>query len=45
MSRIYEALQKAESERKLERREPELQASEQPFSAPMHATRGCRGGR
>jgi protein-tyrosine kinase len=32
MSRIYEALQKAESERKLEHREPE-RAAEQPFSA------------
>jgi protein-tyrosine kinase len=32
MSRIYEALQKAESERKLEHREPE-RISEQPFSA------------
>ena len=29
MSRIYEALQKAESERKLERREPELEIPEQ----------------
>jgi capsular exopolysaccharide synthesis family protein len=34
MSRIYEALQKAESERKLERREPELGVPEQPAS-PM----------
>ena len=32
MSRIYEALQKAESERKLEHREPE-RIAEQPFSA------------
>jgi protein-tyrosine kinase len=38
MSRIYEALQKAESERKLERREPEPQAAEPSFSEPMHAT-------
>jgi len=35
MSRIYEALQKAESERKLERREPELGVPEQPASAAM----------
>jgi protein-tyrosine kinase len=33
MSRIYEALQKAESERKLERREPEPQVPEQPSGA------------
>jgi len=33
MSRIYEALQKAESERKLERREPEPRPAEQPISA------------
>jgi protein-tyrosine kinase len=39
MSRIYEALQKAESERKLERQqEPEPRTSEQPFSAAIHAT-------
>jgi capsular exopolysaccharide synthesis family protein len=36
MSRIYEALQKAESERKLERREPE-RTSDQPVSAAMAA--------
>ena len=36
MSRIYEALQKAESERKLERREPEPQASEPAYSATAH---------
>jgi protein-tyrosine kinase len=35
MSRIYEALQKAESERKLERREPDLGISDQPTSATM----------
>ena len=35
MSRIYEALQKAESERKLERREPELGIPDQPASAAM----------
>ncbi len=35
MSRIYEALQKAESERKLERREPELEIPDQPVSATM----------
>jgi protein-tyrosine kinase len=35
MSRIYEALQKAESERKLERREPELEIPDQPASATM----------
>ena len=33
MSRIYEALQKAESERKLERREPEPRIPEQPVNA------------
>jgi protein-tyrosine kinase len=33
MSRIYEALQKAESERKLDRREPELRVPEQPNPA------------
>jgi protein-tyrosine kinase len=39
MSRIYEALQKAESERKLERQqEPEPRTPEQPFSAAIHAT-------
>ena len=38
MSRIYEALQKAESERKLELREPELQAAEPSFSESIHAT-------
>ncbi len=37
MSRIYEALQKAESERKLERRDPEPRA-EQPFSTMTAAT-------
>jgi len=38
MSRIYEALQKAESERKLERQqEPEPRTSEKPFSAATHA--------
>jgi capsular exopolysaccharide synthesis family protein len=35
MSRIYEALQKAESERKSERREPELGVPDEPASAPM----------
>jgi capsular exopolysaccharide synthesis family protein len=35
MSRIYEALQKAESERKLERREPELDIPDPPASAAM----------
>ena len=35
MSRIYEALQKAESERKLERREPELGIPDPPVSAAM----------
>jgi capsular exopolysaccharide synthesis family protein len=35
MSRIYEALQKAESERKLERREPEAEIPDQPASAAM----------
>jgi capsular exopolysaccharide synthesis family protein len=35
MSRIYEALQKAESERKLDRREPELDIPHQPASATM----------
>jgi protein-tyrosine kinase len=35
MSRIYEALQKAESERKSDRREPELGIPEQPASAAM----------
>jgi protein-tyrosine kinase len=35
MSRIYEALQKAESERKLERREPESGISDQLASAAM----------
>ena len=37
MSRIYEALQKAESERKLERREPESRIPE-PFAAGMSAS-------
>jgi protein-tyrosine kinase len=37
MSRIYEALQKAESERKLERRESEPGVPEQPVSAGMSA--------
>jgi capsular exopolysaccharide synthesis family protein len=35
MSRIYEALQKAESERKLDRREPELEIPDPPVSATM----------
>jgi protein-tyrosine kinase len=35
MSRIYEALQKAESERKLERREPDLGIPDEPVSAAM----------
>ena len=35
MSRIYEALQKAESERKFERREPEFDIPDQPASAAM----------
>ena len=35
MSRIYEALQKAESERKSERREPEFGIPDQPASAAM----------
>jgi capsular exopolysaccharide synthesis family protein len=35
MSRIYEALQKAESERKSERREPELGVPDQLASTPM----------
>jgi protein-tyrosine kinase len=38
MSRIYEALQKAESERKLERREPEPRIPEQPLGTGMGAT-------
>jgi protein-tyrosine kinase len=38
MSRIYEALQKAESERKLERREPEPRIPEHPVGAGMGAT-------
>ena len=37
MSRIYEALQKAESERTLERREPELRIPEHPVSATIGA--------
>jgi capsular exopolysaccharide synthesis family protein len=37
MSRIYEALQKAESERKLDRREPELEATDAPISAASTA--------
>jgi capsular exopolysaccharide synthesis family protein len=37
MSRIYEALQKAESERKLERREPELRIPEQPPTSAMNS--------
>jgi capsular exopolysaccharide synthesis family protein len=37
MSRIYEALQKAESERKSERREPELEATDEPVSAASTA--------
>jgi len=37
MSRIYEALQKAESERKLERREPELRIPEQSAPTAMNA--------
>ena len=40
MSRIYEALQKAESERKLERREPELRIPEQPVSVGDDCSRG-----
>src|SRR5260370_21728815 len=35
MSRIYEALKKAESERKLDRRDPELDIPNQPASAAM----------
>jgi capsular exopolysaccharide synthesis family protein len=35
MSRIYEALQKAESERKLDRREPELEIPDPPVSGTM----------
>lgn len=35
MSRIYEALQKAESERKLDGREPELRVPDQPIPAGM----------
>ena len=38
MSRIYEALQKAESERKLERRELDLRIPEQTASGAMGAT-------
>ena len=38
MSRIYEALQKAESERKLERREPELRVPDQTAAAAMSGT-------
>ena len=38
MSRIYEALQKAESERKLERQEPEPQIPEPAYSAPVYTT-------
>ncbi len=38
MSRIYEALQKAESERKLERRDSEPRISDQPISAGLMAT-------
>jgi capsular exopolysaccharide synthesis family protein len=37
MSRIYEALQKAESERKSDRRDPELQATDEPISAASTA--------
>src|SRR5271167_2829438 len=37
MSRIYEALQKAESERNSDRREPELRVPEQPVPAGMGA--------
>ncbi len=37
MSRIYEALQKAESERKLERRETESRVPEEPVSSPAIA--------
>jgi protein-tyrosine kinase len=37
MSRIYEALQKAESERKSERREPEPRTQDQPASTTMAA--------
>jgi protein-tyrosine kinase len=38
MSRIYEALQKAESERRLERREPERRTPEEPFNAAIYAS-------
>jgi protein-tyrosine kinase len=38
MSRIYEALQKAESERRLERREPEPRTPEEPFNSAIYAT-------
>jgi protein-tyrosine kinase len=38
MSRIYEALQKAETERKLERREPEPRTPEQSVSAAIYAS-------
>ncbi len=38
MSRIYEALQKAESERKLERRDVEPRISDQPISAGLMAS-------
>jgi protein-tyrosine kinase len=38
MSRIYEALQKAESERRLERREPEPRTAEPPFNSAIYAT-------
>jgi protein-tyrosine kinase len=38
MSRIYEALQKAESERKLERREPEPRTPEQSVHSPIYAS-------
>jgi protein-tyrosine kinase len=37
MSRIYEALQKAESERKLDRREPEPRLEDHPVTAAMSA--------
>jgi protein-tyrosine kinase len=38
MSRIYEALQKAESDRKLERREPEPRTPEQSVSTAIYAS-------
>jgi protein-tyrosine kinase len=38
MSRIYEALQKAESDRKLDRREPEPRTPEAPVNSALYAT-------